>query len=455
MTSAQRPQTAPVPDESTTRKAIAAGAIGNATEWYDFGVYGFLVATVGSQFFPGADPATQTLSAFAAFAASFVIRPLGSLFFGPLGDKIGRKRVLAITIIMMAGSTAVIGVLPTHAQLGIWAPVLLVLAKMIQGFSTGGEYAGAATFISEYAPDKRRGFWGSWLEFGTLAGFTGGALLVTAFTLILPAPAMNSWGWRIPFLIALPLGIIGLYLRTRLEETPVFQEVTAEHGATRSPLRELLSRHWREMVICLGLVVLLNIADYVMLVYLQDYLTQILGISTNSALVMICGVLIAMMVVIVPLGVLSDRIGRKPLLFTSGLGFLVLSYPAFWLLSQKSIPLTLAGLAIIGFFLVCYLAVVGSTLPAIFDTKVRYAGFAISYNISTSLFGGTAPFVITLLVKETGNNYMPAFYLMVAAAVSIVPMLVLKETARQPLRGTVAAERLEAGPGAVPGTATA
>jgi MHS family proline/betaine transporter-like MFS transporter len=266
---------------------------------------------------------------------------------------------------------------------------------------------------------------------------------------------MNSWGWRIPFLIALPLGIIGLYLRTRLAETPVFQEVTAEHGATRSPLRELLSRHWREMVICLGLVVLLNIADYVMLVYLQDYLTQILGISTNSALVMICGVLIAMMVVIVPLGVLSDRIGRKPLLFTSGLGFLVLSYPAFWLLSQKSIPLTLAGLAIIGFFLVCYLAVVGSTLPAIFDTKVRYAGFAISYNISTSLFGGTAPFVITLLVKETGNNYIPAFYLMVAAAVSIVPMLVLKETARQPLRGTVAAEKLEAAPGTVPGTATA
>jgi MHS family proline/betaine transporter-like MFS transporter len=455
MTSAEQAQSVPAPDESKTRKAIAAGAIGNATEWFDFGVYGFLVGTVGAQFFPNSDPATQTLSAFAAFAASFVIRPLGSLFFGPLGDRIGRKRVLAITIILMAGSTAFIGILPTHAQVGIWAPVLLVLARMIQGFSTGGEYAGAATFISEYAPDKRRGFWGSWLEFGTLAGFSAGALLVTALTLILPDATMSSWGWRIPFLVALPLGLIGLYLRTRLKDTPVFEETQAEHRAVSSPLRELFANHWREMMICLGLVVLLNIADYLMLVYLQDYLTQVLHISTDSALVMICGVLVAMMVVIVPLGSLSDRIGRKPLLLTSGLGFLVFSYPAFWLLSQGSIPTTLAGLAIIGFFLVCYLAVVGSTLPAIFDTRIRYAGFAISYNISTSLFGGTAPLVIGLLVDRTGNNYMPAFYLMAAAAVSIIPMLLLKETAGQPLRGTVAAERLAASPGPVPGTAPA
>lgn len=442
MTSAEQAKSVR-PAESRSKKAVAAAAIGNAIEWFDFGLYGFLIVQLGAQFFPSADPATETLKTFAAFAASFLFRPLGGLFFGPLGDRIGRKRVLPVTILLMAGSTAAIGILPTEAHVGVWAPVLLVVARMVQGFSTGGEYAGAATFIAEYAPDKKRGFLGSWLEFGTLAGFTGGASLVTFLTLMLSDDAMNSWGWRIPFLIALPLGLIGLYLRLRLDETPTFRECVLAHDyAGRSPLREVVIGHWREMLLCFGLVVLLNITDYTLLVYLVNYLTRVLDTSNEVALLMICGVLLVMMAVIVPLGSLSDRIGRKPLLMTSGFGFLLFSYPAFWLLSQGSVTTTLLGLAIIGFLQVCYLAVVGSTLPAIFDTGVRYTGFAISYNVSTSAFGGSAALVITLLVGVTSNDYMPAFYLMGAAAVSIIPILLIKETARQPLRGTEAARRM-------------
>ncbi|MGH3794921.1 MAG: MFS transporter [Pseudonocardiaceae bacterium] len=442
MTSTEQATPAPAPDQSATRKAVAAAAIGNATEWFDFAAYSYVASIIGAQFFPELDKSAQLLSSFAVFAASFLIRPIGSCFFGPLGDKIGRKRVLATTILLMSGATFVVGLLPTYAQVGIWAPILLIVARMVQGFSTGGEYGGAATFISESAPDKRRGFLGSFLEFGTLSGFTAGAVLVTLLTLGLPPEAMNTWGWRVPFLVGLPLGIIGLYLRLRLDESPAFQELqqqaTSEEVA-QAPLKEALTKHWRDMLICVGIVILINVADYTVLTYMPSYLTGVLKISDQTALLMSVAVMVAMMVVILPLGRLSDRIGRKPLMLISAIGYLLFSYPAFLLLSMGRALTTLIGLAIIGFFLVCILAVIGSTLPAIFDTKVRYAGFAVSYNVSTSLFGGTAPLVVTWLVHKTGNQYMPAYYLMAAAAIAIVPIMLMKETAGRPLRGTVAA----------------
>ncbi|MGH3978186.1 MAG: MFS transporter [Pseudonocardiaceae bacterium] len=442
MTSERVPATAPGSDEPAVRKAVGAAAIGNATEWFDFGVYGYTATIIGAQFFPDFSTQAQLLSTFGVFAASFLIRPLGGMFFGPLGDRIGRRTVLATTILLMSGATFAIGVLPTYAQIGIWAPILLLLARLIQGFSTGGEYAGAATFISEYAPDKRRGVLGSWLEFGTLGGFATGASMVTLFTLLLSDDAMSGWGWRIPFLIALPLGIIGLYLRLELDETPAFQEREASGTTARSPLLESVTEHWPDLLLCVGIVILINVADYAMLTYMPSYLTTVLGISEETGLLLICVAIVAMMVIIVPMGSLSDRVGRKPLMITSAIGFIAFSYPAFWLLSLGSTLTTLAGLAILGFFLVCLLSVLGSTLPAIFDTRVRCAGFAVSYNVSTSIFGGTTPLMITLLVNQTGNNFMPAYYLMAAALIALVPILLLEETVGQPLRGTLAAKRL-------------
>ncbi|MQA12879.1 MAG: MFS transporter [Pseudonocardiaceae bacterium] len=446
MTSAQQGAAGAEPDTSTVRKAVGAAAIGNATEWFDFAAYSYVVVYIGANFFPESSDTARTLEAFIVFAASFLLRPLGGLFFGPLGDRIGRKPVLALTILLMAGATFAIGVLPTYDQVGFWAPALLVAARMVQGFSTGGEYGGAATFMSEYAPYRRRGFFGSFLEFGTLGGFTLGAVISTVLITTLSDEAITGWGWRVPFLVALPLGIIGLYLRLKLDETPAFQEQDVD-SREDSPLKDLCVNHWRDMLTCFGFVVLLNIAVYTMLTYMPTYLTQVLDISETTGLVLIIIAQLGMMAVILPMGALSDRIGRKPLLLTGCLGFLVFSWPAFKLLSLGNAATTALGLVILSFFLVCLLCLLGGTLPAIFDTRVRYGGFAISYNVSTSIFGGTAPAVVAFMIEQSGNQFIPAYYLMAAALVGLVPILMMKETAGKPLRGTVAERELaEQGP---------
>lgn len=214
------PKNATVTDPALVKRAVQAAALGNAMEWFDFGVYSYIAVTLGKVFFPSGNPTAQLLSTFGAFAAAFLVRPLGGMVFGPLGDRVGRQKVLAVTMIMMAAGTFAIGLIPSYASIGVGAPLLLLAARLVQGFSTGGEYAGASTFIAEYAPDRRRGFLGSWLEFGTLAGYIGGAGLVTLLTALLSTDDLLSWGWRVPFLIAGPMGVIGLYLRLRLEETP-------------------------------------------------------------------------------------------------------------------------------------------------------------------------------------------------------------------------------------------
>ncbi|HET7395975.1 MAG TPA: MFS transporter [Gammaproteobacteria bacterium] len=439
MANVKSKQTPSVIKKATLRRAIAAAALGNCMEWFDFGVYGYLAVTIGRIFFPSHNPTTELLAAFGGFAVAFVIRPFGGIFFGPLGDRIGRQRVLAITIILMAASTFMIGVLPSYAQIGIWAPILLMLARLVQGFSTGGEYGGAATFMAEYAPDDQRGYLCSWLEFGTLGGFSLGAILVTLVTFGLTPEAMNAWGWRIPFLCAGPLGMIGLYLRLKLEETPDFQGLQEAGEVADSPLREALATEWRQLLKCVGIVILLNVADYTFLTYMPSYLNTALGIGEQRGRVILIGIMLAMMLVITPIGALSDRIGRKPILVASALGFIVLGWPAFWLMSQGSLFLVTLGLAIPGLLLVMLLGTLPATLPAMFSTRTRYGGFAVSYNISTSLFGGTAPLAITWLVVMTGNDYMPAFYLIAAGVIAFIPILALRETARRRLRGSVTA----------------
>jgi MHS family proline/betaine transporter-like MFS transporter len=425
------------PDERTVRRAVAASAMGNCIEWFDFGVYsaGAITATIGRVFFPTHDTTSAVLSSFAVLAVAFVVRPFGGFFFGPLGDKYGRQRVLATTIILMSGSTFVIGVLPTYHTIGLGAPILLILARMVQGFSTGGEYGGAATFIAEYAPDKRRGFLGSWLEFGTLTGYVLGSSLVLIMNLALPESAMDGWGWRIPFLVALPLGLVGLYLRTRLEDTPAFRDMSKAGRVARSPLRETLRHNWRMILNLVGIVFLLNVADYTLLTFMPTYMTEDLHFSDTSSQIVTISVEVAMMIAITFIGRLSDRIGRKPLLLASAIGFIVLAYPAIALMAAGGIVRLVIGFAMLSALLLLILAVIGSTFPAMFPTKVRYGSFAIGYNVSTSAFGGTAPFVISALIAATHTNFIPAYYLILAGVVAIVPILRIPETAGVPLRG--------------------
>jgi MFS transporter, MHS family, proline/betaine transporter len=424
------------PDRTTLRRAIGASAIGNLMEWYDYGVYSYAAVIIGRVFFPSHSTTAALLSSFAVLAVSFVVRPFGGFFFGPLGDRIGRQRVLATTIIMMACATFAIGVLPPYGTVGVLAPILLVLARMVQGFSTGGEYGGAATFMSEYAPDRRRGFLTSFLELGTLAGYALGAGFVTALTITLSPGAMESWGWRVPFLVALPLGVVGLYLRLKLEDTPVFRDLSRAGDVSRSPLKETVTRNWRAILSLIGVVVLLNVADYTLLTYMPSYLSDVLDIPQATALLLLIGVMLVMMAAITFVGALSDRVGRKPVLLTSAICFVLFSVPAFLLISSGVLAATVCGMLLLGLFLVLYLGTEPATLPAIFPTPYRYGGFAIGYNLSTALFGGTAPLVITYLISVTGNDLMPAYYLIVAALISIGPILIIPETAGSSIKGT-------------------
>lgn len=422
-------------DPGTVRKAVMASAIGNATEWYDYGVFtsGAIATAVGTVFFP-AEGGSPVLKSLALVAVGFIIRPFGGAFFGPLGDKIGRRRVLAITILTMSGCTFVVGCLPTFATIGWAAPAMLLALRITQGFSTGGEYGGAATFIAEYAPARRRGFFGSFLEFGTLSGYVFGNIVVLAVTLSLTAAQLNGWGWRIPFFVALPLGVIGLYLRTKLEDTPEFQRIAdAGQAADRAPLREALTGHWQMIVNLIGIVMMLNVADYMLLTTMPTYFTSTLHLSDTTSTWIIIGVEMLQMAIIAPLGALSDRVGRKPLLVTAALGYIVLSWPSFKLMQTGNTALLFLGFAVVAVLLVLILAVIGGTFPAMFPTRVRYGAFAIGYNISTSIFGGTVGVLVTWLINLTGNNDIPAYYLILAGLIGIYPILRIPETAGVPM----------------------
>lgn len=428
------------PDLGTVRRAVAASSIGNAVEWFDYGVFtsGAITTTIGSQFFPGGHDAV--LKSLALVAVGFLVRPFGGMFFGPLGDKLGRQRVLAATIFLMSSCTFLVGVLPTYATIGIWAPILLLALRLLQGFSTGGEYGGAATFMAEYAPPVRRGFFGSFLEFGTLSGYVFGNVLVLVVTLAAGESGLHAWAWRIPFLLGLPLGMVGLYMRMKLEDTPTFRAQTAKDETPHNlPLGEILANgNWKMVLNLIGIVFLLNIADYMLLTTMPSFFVSKLHIGTTTALLIIIGVELCQMAVIAPLGALSDRVGRKPILLTAAIGYIVISYPALQLMQSGSVIGVIVGFGAVAFLLVMMLSTIGSTFPAMFPTRVRYGSFAIGYNLSTSLFGGTTGVVTTALINATGDLNWPAYYLILAGAVAIVPILNIPETARVPIEAVVA-----------------
>ncbi|WP_206996829.1 glycine betaine/L-proline transporter ProP [Trinickia mobilis] len=430
-----------VVDKSLLKRAVGAMALGNAMEWFDFGVYSYIAVTLGKVFFPSSSPSAQLIATFGTFAAAFLVRPIGGMVFGPLGDRIGRQRVLAMTMIMMAAGTFAIGLIPSYGTIGIFAPALLLLARLVQGFSTGGEYGGAATFIAEYSTDKRRGFMGSFLEFGTLAGYILGAGTVALLTATLSEDAMLSWGWRVPFMIAGPLGIVGLYIRMKLEETPAFKrEAEArealDKAAPKQSFGKMLLTQWKPLLLCVGLVLIFNVTDYMALSYLPSYLSATLHFDETHGLFLVLIVMVLMMPLTLAAGRLSDAIGRKPVMLAGCVGLLVLSIPALLLIQTGDTLPVFCGLMILGALLSCFTGVMPSALPALFPTTIRYGALAIGFNVSVSLFGGTTPLVTAWLVETTGNLMMPAYYLMGAAVIGIVSVVALAETAKQPLKGS-------------------
>ncbi|WP_295515196.1 glycine betaine/L-proline transporter ProP [uncultured Pseudomonas sp.] len=435
-----KPDDLTIVDNSLVKRAVGAAALGNAMEWFDFGVYGYLAVTLGKVFFPDGNAAAQLIATFATFTVAFLVRPLGGMVFGPLGDKYGRQKVLALTMIMMALGTFSIGLIPSYESIGIWAPALLLLARVVQGFSTGGEYGGAATFIAEYATDKTRGRMGSWLEFGTLAGYIAGAGTVTALTAALTQEQLLDWGWRVPFFIAGPLGLLGLYMRLKLEETPAFKAHTeANEGKGEGPthsLRELFTLHRVALLKCVGLVLVFNVTDYMLLTYMPSYLAVTMGYAETKGLLLILIVMVVMMPLNILGGFFSDRLGRKPMIIGACLAILVLSIPCLKLIGSGHDGLIFLGLMLLGMALACFTSTMPSTLPALFYTPIRYSALSIAFNISVSLFGGTTPLVTAWLVEKTGDPLVPAYYLMAAAVIGILTMLTVRETAGKPLRGS-------------------
>lgn len=445
-----REQDVTVTDPPKVRRAVTAAALGNTMEWFDFGVYAYLAGTLGKVFFPSSSPGAQVVSTFATFAAAFLVRPLGGLVFGPLGDRVGRQKVLALTMIMMAASTFAVGFLPTYAAIGFAAPLLLLVCRLVQGFSTGGEYAGATTYIAEYAPDKRRGFLGSWLDFGTFVGYSLGSGLVTVLTAVLGTDGMTDWGWRIPFFVAGPMGLIGLYMRLKLEETPAFQreeEAQARARTENDPveearqsgkgrLKEIFTRHWQAVLICMGLVLLYNVTNYMVTSYLPTYMSQTLGEPETTSQLLVLGTMLLVVLMITTVGRTSDRWGRRPVFMAGSVALIVLAAPAFLLIRQGGILLPALGCAALGLLLVCFAGTAASTLPALFPTRLRYGALSIAFNISVSLFGGTTPLFASALVEATGDEMVPAYYLMVAGVIGLVATFFLHETAGRPLRGS-------------------
>jgi MHS family proline/betaine transporter-like MFS transporter len=429
-----------VVDASMLRRTIAATAAGNMMEWFDFGIFSYLAVPLGQVFFPTASGPVQLISTFATFSAAFVVRPLGGFFFGPLGDRVGRKRVLATTIIMMAAGTFCIGLVPGYATIGVWAPLLLLLARLVQGFSTGGEYGSAMTFIAEHAPDRRRGFLTAWLEFGTLAGIVLGALLVAGLTAVLSHRDLVSWGWRIPFLVTAPLAFVGLYLRLRLAETPVFErmERPAEQGV-RAEFGRVFVQERRSLLVCVGLVLAWNVSSYMLPAYLPSYLSADVGLGPTTALLVVVATLAVLMALVTFVGRLSDRFGRRPVLMAGCLLLAAGGMPAFLLIRTGALGLVFAGCLLVGAMLLCFEGAGPATLPALFPTEIRAGALSVAFNLGVSLFGGTTPLVVQALIHATGSLLVPGAYLAGAGIIGAVAVLFTPETAGRPLPGSVPA----------------
>jgi len=416
------------------REAVIAGVIGNTLEWYDFAVYGYLASTISGLFFPSSDRIASLLATYLVFGVGFVMRPVGSLLFGVYGDRHGRRKALSAVIFLMAVSTLAIGLLPTYDKVGVLAPILLVVARLLQGLSAGGEWGGSTAYIVEYAPEGRRGFVGSWQQFSVGGGFLLGSLCATVLSFTLSPEALASWGWRVPFLLGILVGGLGAYLRWRLPDTPKYSEIEQHRAVAAAPLADAVSEYPRETLTAFGITLHNTVAYYISLIYMTGYLIDV-GKLPKPTAQLIGTICLAVFVTLIPFaGMLSDRLGRRPQLMASCIGFALLGYPIFLLGSSGRVELAFLA----QFLMVAFLSLYAGSCPAayaeLFPTRVRYTALSIGYNIAVAIFGGFAPFIATWLIKATGNPLAPAFYVIAAAVITFVILTRIRETAFAPLK---------------------
>ncbi|GAA0463456.1 MFS transporter [Paractinoplanes deccanensis] len=419
-------------------KVVFASLVGTAVEWYDFFLYGSAAALVfGTLFFPSSDPATATLLAFGTYALGFVARPLGGVVFGHFGDRVGRKKMLVISLMTMGIATIAIGLLPTHATIGVAAPVLLLVCRLAQGFAVGGEWGGAVLMAAEHGDDNRRGLWTSWPQ----AGVALGNLLATGVLWVLAAvqsdEAFNAWGWRIPFLLSAILVLVGLWVRLSVEESPLFAEARNRLGERHQPLLEVARRYPREVIVAMGMRLAENISYYLFTVISITFLTTYAGEKSDREMIL-SALLIGSVVqfVVIPLvGALSDRVGRRPLYLTGAVGVAVWSFFFFDLVGSRSEGLiTLA--VVVGLLLHALMyAPQAAFFSELFGTSVRYTGASVGYQLASIFAGALAPIIAVRLLGSTDNpnTTAVAIYMTIASVLTIVSVVVTRETARSSL----------------------
>jgi MFS transporter, MHS family, proline/betaine transporter len=422
-----------VEDAATVRRAVLACAIGQVFEIFDFVIYGFFAVAIGRAFFPSTDPIASLLASFATFAVGFLMRPVGAMVIGWYGDRFGRRKALVVTVGLMAVATGATGLIPSYAAIGLLGPVLLLICRMLQGFSTGGEWGGAAAFLVEHAPSGRRGFIGSLQQAATAIGAMCATVSAAILTTTLSAESFFAWGWRIPFLIGFVLGPVGYYLRTRVAETPAFQRAVATDSIKRMPLAEAFSTHGWTFLAAFGLSIIGCVINYVFLVFLPSFASQTLKIDLSYALwsTTLAGLIYLVLTPIV--GHYSDYIGRKPMMLACSVLAFIMAYPLFLFLeTHPSFLGLLVVQAIAQAVLTLYTGVISTILSEMFPTNVRYTALSVSYGFAVAIFGGFAPYIATFLVKVTENPLAPSFYVMAAALISGIAVTFVHERHNEP-----------------------
>lgn len=414
---------------SSIRKVALASAIGTTIEWYDYFIYGTAAALVfGTLFFPEFSPLVGTLAAFASFAVGFVVRPLGGVVFGHLGDRVGRKTMLVISLTLMGVATFCIGLLPTYASIGVLAPVLLVALRLVQGFAVGGEWGGAVLMAVEHSPNNRRGFYGSWPQVGVPAGIILANLAFLVFASTLSEEQFAAWGWRVPFLVSIVLVGVGLFIRLRIEESPMFNRVKESASVARMPIVDVFRTYPKEVLLAGGAFIANNATGYLVMVYILSYGTQVVGLSRSVMLALVLVTAAVGVFAILGFAALSDAVGRRKVFLSGAVAQALWAFPFFWLINTGSAALVLVSLVAM---LVASFAMYGpmaAMFAEIFGTRVRYTGASLGYQLGSILGGGLAPLIAASLYAATGTSLSISAYIVVISIISFISVFLIVET---------------------------
>ncbi|MFD4818839.1 MFS transporter [Peribacillus butanolivorans] len=425
-------------DKKQMRRILIASLVGSSIEWFDYFLYGTVAALVFNQlFFVNEDPTIGLLLSYASFALAFFIRPFGGVIFSHIGDRIGRKKTLVLTLSLMGVATFGMGLLPTYQAVGIWAPILLITLRLVQGLGIGGEWGGALLLAVEYAPAEKRGLFGAIPQMGVTIGMLLGTIALSIMTL-LPESAFMTWGWRLPFIFSALLVFFGLWIRKGIDETPSFKKVKESGEVPKLPIVETLKNYWREVLIAVGAKVVETAPFYIFSTFVVSYATSTLGFSRTATLTAVMIATIITTILIPFMGMLSDKIGRKKLFIGGTIGMALFAFPYFWMLQQKSVLLLIIATVIgLGVIWAPITAVLGTMFSEIFDARIRYTGITLGYQIGAALAGGTAPLVATALLNRFNNSYVPvAIYIIFASLVSLAAIWAVKERSNQKLDET-------------------